>query len=88
MARGQHLSAYQKKIVNRYYEHLDTISITKVAEAATELYLCESPKKADKLWQTVEKVLAKTAASDKAIQKIIATRDVKLLAELVTKLSK
>ncbi len=88
MARGQHLSAYQKKIVNRYYQHLDTISITKIAEAATELYLSTDPKKTDRLWQTVEKALDKTAASDKAVQKILATRDVKLLAELVGKLSK
>jgi hypothetical protein len=88
MPKAQHLSAYQKKIVNRYYQHIDTISITKVAEATTELYLCTDPKKADKLWQSVEKALDKTAASDAAIQRILKTRDLKALAELVSKLSK
>lgn len=88
MAKGQHLSAYQKKIVNRYYEHLDTITLTKLAEAATELYLCTEPKKAEKLWATVAKALDKTAASDKQVQRIVDTRDIKGLAELVGKLSK
>jgi hypothetical protein len=88
LAKGQHLSAYQQKIVKRYYEHIDTISITKVAEAATELYLCTDPKKAEKLWASVEKALEKTAASDAAIQRVLKTRDVKALAELVGKLSK
>jgi hypothetical protein len=88
MAKGQHLSAYQKRIVNRYYQHLDTISVNKVAEAATELYLCTDPKKADKLWVSVEKALDKTAASDAAVQRILKTRDIKALAELVGKLSR
>ena len=88
MAKGQHLSSHQKKIVNRYYEHLDTITLNKLAEAATELYLCTEPKKAEKLWATVAKALDKTAASDKQVQRIVETKDIKGLAELVNKLSK
>jgi hypothetical protein len=88
MAKGQHLSAYQKKIVNRYYEHLDTITITKLAESTSELYLCTEPKKAEKLWQTVARALDKTAAGDKQVKRILETKDIKGLAELVGKLSK
>ena len=88
MAKGQHLSSYQKKIVNRYYEHLDTITLNKLAESATELYLCTEPKKAEKLWATVAKALDKTAASDKQVKAILDTRNIKGLAELVSKLNK
>jgi murein endopeptidase len=88
MAKGQHLSRYQQKIVHRYYEHLDTIAITKVAEATSELYLCTDPKKAEKIWQSVAKALDKTAASDAQVRRILEARDVKGLAELVGKLSK
>lgn len=88
MAKGQHLSSYQKKIVNRYYEHLDTITLNKLAESATELYLCTEPKKAEKLWATVAKALDNTAASDKQVKVILDTRNIKGLAELVSKLNK
>ena len=46
------------------------------------------PKKAEKLWTTVAKALDKTAASDKQVQRIVETKDIKGLAELVNKLSK
>ena len=88
MAKGQHLSSHQMKIVNRYYEHLDTITLNKLAESATELYLCTDPKKAEKLWATVAKALDKTAASDKLVKRILDTKDIKGLAEMVSKLSK
>lgn len=87
MAKGQHLSAYQKKIVNRYYEHLDTIALTKVAEATTELYLCTDPKKAEKLWQTVERSLDKVAVNDASVRNVLTKRDIKGLAQLVNDLS-
>ncbi len=88
MATGQHLSAHQKKIVNRYYEHLDTITITRLAEATSELYLCTEPKKAEKLWTTVARALEKTAAGDKQVKSILEAKNIKGLAELVGKLSK
>lgn len=87
MAKGQHLSAYQKKIVHRYYEHLDTIALNKLGEAAGDLYLCTDPKKAEKLWKSVETALEKTAASDKQVDVILKTRNIAALAKLVNTLS-
>lgn len=87
MAKGQHLSAYQQKIVNRYYEHLDTIALTKLAEATSELYLCTDAKKADKLWAGVEKALDKIAVNNMAVKVVLAKRDIKALAQLVNDLS-
>lgn len=87
MAKGQHLSRYQQKIVRRYYEHGDTISLTKLGESASELFLCTDAKKAGKLWETVERALGKLAPTDARAKKVIETRDVKGLAQLVSDLS-
>ncbi len=88
MSKGQPLTRYQQGIVKRYYEHLDGIAVTRLAEAVSELYLCTDAKKSERLWQTVEKALDKTAASDARIKKILTTRNVKDLAQLVGELSK
>lgn len=87
MAKGQSLTKHQQGIVNRYYQHLDTIAITRLAEAVSELYLCTDQKKADKLWERVDKALDKTAARDARVKKIIMGRSVKDLAQLVGELS-
>jgi hypothetical protein len=36
MAKQEH-SNYQKKVISRYYENLDTISLTKLQELVTKL---------------------------------------------------
>ena len=86
MAKRPDLTSHQRKIVNRYYEHLDTITVQKLAEAVSELYLAEG-KAADRLWKRVETALAKTGASDARIRQILAARDIAGLAKLVGDLS-
>ena len=88
MAKGQHLSAYQQKIVNRYYANIDTISLQKLTESVSELYLCTDPKKADKLWASVENALAKFPEVKKKAAAVLASRDIKKFAELVNSLAK
>ena len=85
MAKRPDLSRTQRKIVSRYYEHLDTITVQKLAEAVSELYLAEG-KAADRLWKRVETALAKTGASDTRVRQILTRRDVAGLAGLVSEL--
>ncbi len=84
----QELSSYQRKIVDRYYSNLDTISLTKLQEAVSELYLAETDKKKEKLWKTVEIALAKFPEVSARAAGVVSSRDVKALAELVQRLSK
>ena len=86
-AKGQHLSNHQRKIVNRYYEHLDTITITKLQELVSDLYLCESAKKRDQLWKRVETALGKMGPSESRVRKILDEQDVENLAGLVGELA-
>jgi hypothetical protein len=85
MAKGQHLTKYQKGIVNRYYEHKDTINATKLAEAVSEIYLADDPKKAAKLWKTAELALTNLGVKPEQVAAIIATKDIKALAEVAQK---
>ena len=39
MAGGQEYSRYQRKVINRYYEHLDTITAQKLGEIVSEIAL-------------------------------------------------
>ncbi len=87
MAKGQDLSRHQRGIVNRYYEHRDTIMTQKLGEIVSELYLATDAKKADKLWKSAQTALANTQADAAAVESIVSSRDVKKLAELVAKLS-
>lgn len=87
MAKGQHLSAYQQKIVSRYYDNLDTIALQKLGETVSELYLASDEKKAAKLWASVETALKKTPLDKKRQAEIVAKRDIKALAEAVNRMS-
>ena len=84
MAKGQHLSRHQRGIVKRYYEHLDTIALNTLGEIVSDLYLAESAKKADGLWKRAEKALAKVAADEPEVRRVLDARDVEALARLVS----
>lgn len=88
MASGRDFSKTQKKIINRYYEHVDTIKLTKLSETVTELYLADSPKKAEKLWKTAETALSRVDDADGRVAKILETKNIEALAKLVGELSK
>ena len=86
MASGQYLTPHQKGIVKRYYEHKDTMLRQKLSEIVSELYLCEDPKKAARLWQKARKALLAAGANRVWVEKQAADRNVKGLAEIIGKL--
>ncbi|MEM8758483.1 MAG: hypothetical protein AAGF47_11975 [Planctomycetota bacterium] len=86
MPKGQNLSAHQQKIVKRYYDNADTITITKLQELVTEIYLATadgSAKKLDTLWKRAGDHLAKTSVGPGAAKTIVNNRDVEKLAEVL-----
>jgi hypothetical protein len=86
MAKGQDLSRHQRGIVNRYYEHRDTIMSQKLSELVSDLYLAEG-KKAESLWKRVETALNNTGADPKRWAPVVRERDLAGLAALVNELS-
>lgn len=76
----QQYSSHQQKVIKRYYDNLDTIMLTKLGELVTELYLAQDGPKEDRLWERVEKAMAKLKVPAKISQHIMTKRDVKVLA--------
>lgn len=85
MAGGREFSAHQRKIIDRYYEHLDTITLATLGEIVSELALCDSDKKAERLWKRAETALAKTRVGADKAREVVAARDVEGLARLVSR---
>ena len=77
----QEYSSYQKKVIQNYYQNLDTIALTRLQELVTELYLAETPAKKKRLWQQVEKNLAKLKIKPEIKSRILETQNVKILAQ-------
>jgi hypothetical protein len=83
MAGGREYSAHQRKIIDRYYEHRDTIAMTSLSELVSELYLAETDKKKEALWKKAEAALAKLKASPAQVRTVLESRDPAKLAQLV-----
>jgi hypothetical protein len=83
MAKGQHLSRHQQGIVRRYYQHLDTLAVQKLAELVSELYLATDEKKRQKLWAEAAAHLPKLDADQGRVRRVLEARDVAGLAALV-----
>ena len=79
-------SAYQQGIVRRYYEHFDTISLQRLSEIVSEIYLAEANKPV-KLWEKAKALLSRIAADDPRVAEIVAKKDIKGLARLTNELS-
>ena len=93
MAGGREFSSSQRKIINRYYDNIDNIVITRLGEIATDMALAMGDqKKLDRLWKRTEQALAKVKSrdgtKDPAIEKMLASRDLEALGKFVTKLSR
>lgn len=81
MAKRPELSTHQRKIVNRYYEHRDTISATKLSELVSELYVATGDqKKSDRLWKQAGTALKNLGVAPGEIERLTAARDLKALA--------
>ncbi len=72
---------HQKKIVDRYYENKGDIMLTKLSELVSELYLAESDKKRDKLWERVALAMKNLKVRPDIAAKIMDRRDAKDLAQ-------
>jgi hypothetical protein len=82
----ENYSKHQQGIIKRYYENIDQITLQKLSELVTDLYLAEG-KKRDKLWQTAVGHMEKLGVPKDRINHLLTTKDVALLAGLVKELS-
>ena len=83
MSRDREYTPHQKRIIKRYYENREQISTQRLMELVSELYLCDSGKKADRLWERAENALRTAGANEVWLAKVVADRNVEGLAEIV-----
>jgi len=74
-------SKYQQDIISRYYENIKSISLQRLGELLTELYLAEDPVKKERLWQKIKKAMEQLKVPPKIIEHIMAKRDIEVLAK-------
>ena len=75
-------SAHQQKIIKRYYNNIDAISLQKLGETVTELYLAEG-KKRERLWKNAAATMAKMGVQPGRIEGMVKADKPELLAALV-----
>lgn len=87
MAGGREYSAHQRKIIDRYYQHEDTIVAQRVGEIVSELFLAiGDEKKTNQLWARAEKALARSGLSQAKVEKVLKERDLEGLGRLAGEL--
>jgi hypothetical protein len=78
---GKEFSDYQKKVIKDYYKNLDKITLTKLQELVSKIYLEQSLSKKETLWKQVETALTKLKIPEAIAQHILQKRDPEILAK-------
>ena len=73
----------QQKIISNYYLNRDDIMVQKLGEIVTELYLAESQRRTDQLWQRAEKALRNMSTPEKEIARLLAAHTPQALAKFL-----
>lgn len=76
---------YQQNIIKRYYENQGDISLQRLAELATDLFL-STGKKRENCWKRAVAAMEKLNVPQARIEHILAKDDPALLAQLVKEL--
>ena len=76
---------HQQKIIKRYYDNLDTLSLQRLAELVGELYLTQG-KKRQKVWTNLRAAMQKLGVPDTRIEHLAKQDNAALVAELVKEL--
>jgi hypothetical protein len=74
-------SAYQRDVISRYYENLDTITLNNLQELVSQLYLADSKPKQTRLWERVHKAMLRLKVKPAIIEHIMSKKDVVVLAK-------
>jgi hypothetical protein len=78
-------SKYQQKIIKNYYDNREAISLQRLSELVTELYLAEG-KARQKQWKNVAAALTKLKVPATRIEHLVKSDNASLVAKLVEEL--
>ena len=72
---------YQKSVISNYGRNLDALMLQKLGELVSELYLADTPKKKEKLWERVYRAMVNLKIPDPVVGHIMEKRNVEILAK-------
>ena len=81
----ENFTPHQQKIIKRYYENIDGISLQRLSELVADLYLAEG-KKRTKLWESAAGCMQKLGVPQARIDHLLAQGKPELVANLVKEL--
>jgi hypothetical protein len=79
---------YQRKVIQRYYRNQDAMKGQRLQELVSDLYLATTPKKRDALWERAKDLLVANGVGEAEAEKVVTSRSVERLAEVVQRLAK
>jgi hypothetical protein len=82
---AQEFSKHQQRIIKNYYQNREAVSLQRLQELVTELYLAEG-KKREKQWEYVVGALKKLGLPDQRIEHLRSQDDPRLVAKVVEEL--
>ncbi len=85
MSTGQNYSKHQQKIIKNYYDNRGALSLQRLSELITDLYLAEGKARQSK-WKQAASVLEKLSIPQSRIDHLHKQDDPSLLAKLVEEL--
>ena len=71
---------HQKKVIDRYYQNRDRIMLDRLSQLVSELYLADSDKQRDQLWQRVSAAMKNLKIEESLRMHILAKRSPEILA--------
>jgi len=74
-------SEHQIDVISNYYQNLDAIMLQKLGELVTELYLADTQKKKDRLWERAHKAMVKLKVPPAIVKHIMQKKNVEILAK-------
>jgi hypothetical protein len=83
--KNKNYSKYQQKIIKNFYDNREAISLQRLSELVTELYLAEG-KARERQWKFIDVALKKLGLPADRIEHLRKKDDPKLLAKLVEEL--
>lgn len=76
---------FQERAIRNFYDNREAISVQRLQELVTDLYLTEG-KKLERTWESIINHLQTLKVPQQRIDHLIAKRDPKLVAEVVQQL--
>ena len=85
MAQDRQYSKHQRQIIKNYYQNREALSLQRLSELVTELYLAKGKARA-KQWKNIVAALEKLEIPQSRIDHLVKADNPALLARLVEEL--